>query len=169
MNENLNLYEILKDCPRATRLYSPLYGEVILDSVSSDKCNYPIVVITKNGYESSFDKYGIYQDGYAEAECLLFPSKDQRDWSKFTAPWYKNEKKEKFDLSTLKPFSHVLVRDDYLQDWEGEIFTRYDEGSSFSCIGLCSSFAQCIPYNDETKHLLGTDNEAPEYYRYWEN
>ena len=34
---------------------------------------------------------------YNGAECVIFPSKDQRDWSKFTAPWYK---KEKFDPKT---------------------------------------------------------------------
>ena len=30
-------------------------------------------------------------------------------------------------------------------------------------------FNMVIPYNDETKHLIGTTEEAPEYYRYWEN
>ena len=33
----------------------------------------------------------------------------------------------------------------------------------------CKSYDKCIPYNDETKHLLGTSDEAPEYYRYWED
>ena len=33
----------------------------------------------------------------------------------------------------------------------------------------CKSYDKCIPYNDETKHLLGTSEEAPEYYRYWED
>lgn len=167
MNENIDLTKILKNCPKGWEFYSSIYGWIYFEGLNpGDK--YPVIISYKNGKLESFGADGRLFLDYA-GECVLFPSKDQRDWSKFTAPWYKNEKKEKFDLSTLKPFSHVLVRDDYLQDWEGEIFTRYDEGSSFSCIGLCSSFAQCIPYNDETKHLLGTDDEAPEYYRYWEN
>ena len=167
MNESINLTKILKNCPKGWEFYSSIYGWVYFEGLNTgDK--YPVIISYKNGKLESFVADGRLFLDYA-GECVLFPSKDQRDWSKFTAPWYKNEKKEKFDLSTLKPFSHVLVRDDYLQDWEGEIFTRYDEGSSFSCIGLCSSFAQCIPYNDDTKHLLGTDDEAPEYYRYWED
>lgn len=175
MNENIDLTKILKNCPKGWKFYSSLHGELLFSwmYVSSSASH---ITFIKPGSTSMVDGTPITVNYYCDGryypnqgECTIFPSKDQRDWSKFTAPWYKNEKKEKFNLSTLKPFSHVLVRDDYLQDWEGEIFTRYDEGSSFSCIGLCSSFAQCIPYNDETKHLLGTDNEAPEYYRYWED
>ena len=30
-------------------------------------------------------------------------------------------------------------------------------------------YGQCIPYNDDTKHLVGTNEEAPEYYRHWED
>lgn len=31
------------------------------------------------------------------------------------------------------------------------------------------SYKFCIPYNKETEHLVGTTDEAPEYYRYWES
>ena len=27
----------------------------------------------------------------------------------------------------------------------------------------------CIPYNEETENLIGTKDEVPEFYRYWEN
>ena len=93
-------------------------------------------------------------------ECLLFPSKDQRDWSKFTAPWYK---KEKFDPKTLKPFDKVLVRISNL--WRVNFFSANEDGA-YRCIDY--SFIYCIPYNDDTKHLVGTTKEAPEYYKYWE-
>lgn len=37
-------------------------------------------------------------------------------------------------------------------------------------IKCCGAYYKyCVPYNDETKHLVGTKDEAPEYYRYWED
>ena len=90
MDENLNLVEILKDCPEGAKLYSPLYGDVELVKVYNDRI-YSIQVALRNNTLVSFAKDGrmfIEHDG----ECMLFPSKEQRDWSKFTAPWYKKEK-----------------------------------------------------------------------------
>lgn len=98
-------------------------------------------------------------------ECTLFPSKDQRDWSKFTAPWYK---KEKFDPKTLKTFDKVLVRDTIAEYWECEFFSHYID-DTYPYVGIAHSYKFCIPYNNETKHLVGTTDEAPEYYRYWED
>ena len=97
-------------------------------------------------------------------ECILFPSRDQRDWSKFTAPWYK---KEKFDPKTLKPFDKVIVKGSDLK-WICGIFSHYDKTKSMPYICIGWFYDVCIPYNDDTKHLLGTTDEAPEYYRYWE-
>lgn len=165
MNENIDLTKILRDCPKGTKFYSPISGEVELKEIRNDDYS----IITINGvYEYAFTKEGLY---YADAdgECLLFPSKDQRDWSKFTAPWYK---KDKFDPKTLKPFDKVLVRDDdpcvfwrcsfYSHTWGHENITTYRYAA------MDDSYAFCIPYNDETKHLVGTTEEAPEFYRYWE-
>lgn len=92
MNENINLKEILKDCPKGTKLYTPLVGEVELVSVSTktdDK--YPIWVTYCHDDRYVFTKDGRYEENAPNGECLLFPSKDQRDWGKFTAPWYKKE------------------------------------------------------------------------------
>ena len=92
MNENLDLVEILKDVPMGIRLYSPLFGEVELVDIDYDKdIDYPITVKLINSMEDSlsepdsFAANGIYHKGYIGSECLLFPSKDQRDWSKFKA------------------------------------------------------------------------------------
>ena len=80
MNENLNLVEILKDCPNGTELYSTTYGKVNLLYVSINEA-FPIKVSTAQGLET-YTEYGkmCFAD---DAECVLFPSKDQRDWSKF--------------------------------------------------------------------------------------
>ena len=163
MNENIDLTKILKDCPKGTKFYSPIFGVVDFKEICGDK--YPI--ITKSGiYNPAFTEKGFYYDD-VDVECLLFPSKDQRDWSKFTAPWYK---KEKFDPKTLKPFDRVLVRDSCNDTWCCGFFSHiavFDDVYRY-----CTErtlYEKCIPYNDETKHLVGTTEEAPEYYRYWED
>lgn len=169
-NENLNLVEILKDCPKGTKLYSPAYGDVELLNVSQDKGTlYPIVIkIPSNSTDTftcgrSFDKDGRIFADYS-GECLLFPSKEQRDWSKF------NVKKPKFDPKTLKPFDKVFVRDINSEKWRIQLFSHIIKDCfpyEYHCIGSCYNF--CIPYNDDTKHLVGTKDEAPEFYRYWED
>ena len=81
-----------------------------------------------------------------------------------------SDKKPKFDPKTLKPFDKVLVRDKCYQTWKCRFFSHInDDNSFFPYITANSSYAHCIPYNDDTKHLVGTTDEAPEYYRYWES
>lgn len=81
----MNIAKILKDAPRGTKLYSPLYGEVILDCVDLDVMFKPIKLLTPQGECLSLTEYGRYTDNeeYVDAECILFPSKENRDWSTF--------------------------------------------------------------------------------------
>ena len=161
MNENIDLTKILKDCPKGTKLYSPIFGEVDFEKIRSyDK----YAIITKKGsYTATFTEEGFYRAD-VDGECLLFPSKDQRDWSKFTAPWFK---KEKFDPKTLKPFDSVLVYGEY-EGWFCTIFSHIGVGE-YPYNTASGNYGRCIPYNDETKHLVGTKDEAPDFYRYWED
>ena len=147
MDENINLVEILKDCPMGTKLWHSIYGEVefnfILDCDS-------ICFNTSCGL-----KY-IEKDGRAlkgVGDCLIFPSKNQRDWSKFTTP---RCKKERFDPKTLQPFDKVLVRNICSEVWKYNVYRNV-------------FYVMVIPYNEDTKHLVGTKEEAPEYYRFWED
>ena len=190
MNENLDLTEILKDCPEDTKLYSPIFGDVELVKVHNDG-DYPIEVRLSDNALDSFTKDGIIFADY-DGECTLFPSKDQRDWSKFKVKkkWcefdrlyteegqilldaikekdYKWNKKPKFDPKTLQPFDKVLVRDKDCENWNCGFFSHKDASVyHYRCIG--TPYIYCIPYNEETKHLVGTSDEAPEYYRYWED
>lgn len=165
MNENIDLTKILKDCPKGTKLYCPMLGEVYFKEIRSDD-EYSIITI-KGCHSATFTEEGFY---YADAdgECLLFPSKEQRDWSKFTAPWYK---KEKFDPKTLEAFDRVLVRDSDNESWCCDLFSHIREeniGYKYVASGFFL-YRCCIPYNGETKHLVGTTDEAPEFYRYWED
>lgn len=168
MNENINLCEILKDCPNGTKLYSPLFGEVAFCDIEENGV-WPIRIKFHNDdlvVESLFIKDGRHYN-YPHGECLLLPSKDQRDWSKFTAPWLK---KERFYPKTLNAFEKVIVRLDNMCQWRCDLFSnayKYNGAINYLCTsGNC--YKQCIPYNDDTKHLVGTTDEAPEYYRYWE-
>ena len=163
MNENIDLTKILKNCPEGTTFWSDNYGEVQFKCIIKTynyPINYPILVKRTDGHNAYYTKEGWY-DMYFPASCLLWPSKDCRDWRKFTAPWYK---KEKFDPNTLKPFDKVLVRISNL--WRVNFFSN-KEDDAYRCIDY--SFKYCIPYNDDTKHLVGTKDEAPDYYRYWED
>ena len=76
----------------------------------------------------------------------------------------------KFNPKTLKPYDKVLVRDSYLCSWRCTFYSHTKEdGSPFRYITDNSVYEFCIPYNEETKHLAGTNEEAPEYYKYWED
>lgn len=164
MNENLNLVEILKDCPEGTKLYSTIFGEVEFEGVHSGSRT--VGYTTRTGRRFDVTHEGKMFEDY-DGECTLFPSKDQRDWSKFTAPWYK---KDKFDPKTLQPFDKVLVRDNYKEEWSCNFFSHISNDDVYHpYITLNIGYIFCIPYNEDTKHLVGTKNEAPEYYRYWED
>ena len=167
MNEKIDLTKILKDCPAGTKLYSTIFGDVKFSHIFNDS-DYPIVLHTYNGGVTFATKHGKHNIDYEkEGECVLFPSKEQRDWSKFTAPWYK---KDKFDPKTLKPFDKVLVKRAGKEDsWTCNIFSSYSEGTGYDFECLDDVYEICIPYNDDTKHLVGTKEEVPEFYRYWED
>ena len=166
MNENLNLVEILKDCPEGTKLYSTVYGDVELVRVYLDDNTYPIEIKIDEGSDMIY----ITNDGRLfddfRGECTLFPSKNQRDWSKFKV------KKAKFDPKTLQPFDKVLVRTGtkrfhvWLPDFISIPPNEVDE--TILCMTIDTDIIMAIPYNEETKSLVGTNKEAPEFYRYWE-
>ena len=179
MNENIDLTKILKDCPIGWPLWSSVYGDVEfieiyrkpvlrtrenewLGQVIHD-CNHPVRFWTTNGIEHCVSSRGEMIKGCGE--CTFFPSKEQRDWSKFSAPWYK---KERFDPKTLQPFDRVIARSYCDDEWDCDIFSHINQEYSFPYVCIGQAWKCCIPYNDDTKHLVGTTEEAPEYYRYWE-
>lgn len=258
MNENLNLAEILKDCPRGTKLYLTIYGEVKLYKIDEDDKDYPIGVIHNGGKQIWLTSDGRFTEKL-DGECILFPSKDQRDWEKFipfkdgdvlsyksaflknrtiyiykynrlmnttyyvalsgdtdstfrisnkveqalngynsTARFATEEEKQKlfqaikdngykwnaetktleklvlnrFDPNTLKPFDKVLARmsNESYNTWYADFVAEpgYTEDETPLTIGAKEA-NMVIPYNEDTKHLVGTNEEAPEYYRYWED
>ena len=163
MNENLNLIEILKDCPSGTKLYSPVFGDVEFNKIDIHS-DHPIRVLCKYG-DDSFSKDGRMFFNY-DGECMLFHSREQRDWSKF------KPNKKKFDPKTLKPFDKVLVKrgDKSYNVWFPDFISLppNDIDETVLCMNT-DDVVMAIPYNEETKYLAGTNKEAPEFYRYWED
>lgn len=92
----MNIAEILKNAPKGTKLYSPLFGEVELKSVSDVMIEVRVGELT-----STFYNDGRYYKNYPGGECLLFPSKDKRNWD---------------DVYFLKDKAPVMVSDDGY-DW----------------------------------------------------
>ena len=88
MNKNLNLVEILKDCPKGTKFYSTVYGEVEFEEIGNG--GFPVKYVKSDDSLGSSTAQGLLLSCF-DGECTLFPSKEQRDWSKFTAPWSKKE------------------------------------------------------------------------------
>lgn len=314
MNENIDLTKILKNCPVGTEFYHAAYGRVWFICIDLDS-SYPIRLSFSKAMS---DDVSVTSEGFINknhnGECLLFPSKDQRDWSKFTALWLKNDPeykfhegdwvvynndickivkreegcnklvtvfgiekelvnernlstarlwtiedakdgdvlvhssfmfddfifiynntsilqaycyysnernlfiiedrghhchwnmqevtpatkeqrdllfqiikelgykwnvetktleklvKHKFDPKTLKPCNQVIVRDNKCSSWVLQLFSHIIKDElNYPYLCINNSYKYCIPYNDDTEHLLGTTEEAPEYYRYWED
>ena len=161
---NIDLTKILKNCPKGWEFYSPFIGDVKFYEVDQ-KVN-TVVVILKSGGLCDFNEDGTIElEGITSDEIMLYPSRDQRDWSKFTAPWYK---KDKFDPNTLQPFDRVLTRHCDDERWDINFYSYTNQSWPYPHTCIDGSYKRCIPYNDETKHLVGTTDEAPEFYKYWE-
>ena len=153
MNENINLCQILKDCPKGTKLWSPIWGDITFEKI--DAFDGLVYVLKHKGVHIILNNGKFDADG----ECIIFPSKDQRDWSKFKAPI------KRFNPEEFKPFDKVLLRIDEKDIWQPDFF-GYKDGNCITCVTYGN--VRCIPYNEETKHLAGKRDDCPEYYKWWD-
>ena len=228
MSKDIDLTEILKNCPRGAKFYSYIFGEdTHFMGVSPHQGDArPIFIYGKYGEGQNFcltRKGHAYADNYGE--CCIFPSKDQRDWNKFTAPWSKKEElikpkfkvgdiirhkgpdigdndddvyeiskvyndyysvfgscrplymkyqdlyelvPNKYDPKSLNAFDRVIVKPDN-GDWHCSILSHREDNNIYYRMVDGYGYSRVIPYNDDTKHLIGTTKEAPDLYRYWED
>ena len=130
--------------------------------------NHPIVALiticdnnTENVY--TYTKDGEW-DNYESTTYDLFfaPEKDKE---RVTV--------ERFNPNTLKPYDKVIVRDCNIDNWVCDLFSHFEykrgkENNRYPYYCLGNSYRCCIPYNDYTKHLIGTSELPSKYYRYWE-
>lgn len=160
MNENLDLVNILKNCPKGTKLYLSVIDRDVTLLLVKESREYPICVIEeRNKVEFDITRSGRLLKEFPNSEIVLFPSKNQRDWSKFKVPV------KKFDYGSLKPFDKVLVRNSDSHSWRANFLSHIDCGVVY-CVNMV--WGQTIPYNDETKHLIGTDDMPDKKYIWWE-
>ena len=116
MNEDLNLLVILKDAPKGTKLYSTIWGEMELISVKSlwIECS------NSNGIVWSFEPNGkLSASSTEDGECVIFPSKEHRDWSKF-----------KLDLPIDTPV--MVCTEHWYSDW---VVRYYNTNNTTFCAG----------------------------------
>lgn len=150
----MNIAKILKNCPQGTKLYCTVLGEVVLNEVCERYSDVCIIVRKPKGGVFNFDKEGKYFN-YPDAECVLFPSRNQRDWSKFGVTDQVNDQETK---PQFEPFDKVLVRDYDDALWRCDLFVSIDEKEgTYNCIGSYH-WKQCIPY-EGNEHLSNTTNK----------
>ncbi len=154
MNKKLNLVEILKDAPKGTKLYSPLFGKVSYERISVLDSG---VIVKKHDSSLLFLADGRYFD-MPDSECLLFPAKDQRDWSKFSL----KEIKQTVEV-TIHPLDPVLVRDMPDGRWALSLFYKVSGDVIFTIER--DPWNYIIPFTAATYHLLGTTDPSPIDYR----
>ena len=141
-----NLTSILKHCPEGTKLYSPIYGEVTLYSVNNRHID---VIATDYSDETThieFSRLGRLILGYSNAECVLFPSKDQRDWDKFRIPTKKG------DVIMFNGQVPCLVTGDYSQDIKNWVCGLLEDGDFCTNIIHPSEWCPCF-YTFATKEV----------------
>lgn len=112
MKEKINIAKILKDKPRGTKLYSSACGKCELKE-ADDKSFKVSFYSSKSGFmiggEGTFDKNGnLYDDG----ECIVFPSKEMRNWRKFS--WKKD------DVLVSKDNVYIIF-----EKFEDDTYTRF--------------------------------------------
>ena len=109
-------------------------------------------------------KYPIYKDEIVEIRIANDSEKKQlfEALSKENKVW-NAEKKQVVDLKikwiTPKPFDRVITRNAYDDIWTANIFSHMNSCGEYVTIGCACGYHYCIPYNEETAHLLGTTDE----------
>ena len=226
----INIAEILKEKPKGTKLWTPIFGTVLLDGIfeySDDDILISVEGAPVSPWNFTIDGKFSTTQGNRNGEIMLFPSKKMKDWSKFawkegdilvnvTDKFFpkivvfkkfvdddystfestcgltvetklakysiqstlsyckmKNEDsiriaKEKIDElireeeaanspdHTLQPFDKVLVRDTKDDAWRPSFWGYKKDDGPFPYTTASGVFKYCIPYNEKTKHLLGT-------------
>lgn len=173
MNENIDLTKILEGCPKGTEFYHAVYGRVWFKGIIPYE-KHPIrLALCKANIDDYYTGVTVSKKGthdiHFDGECIVFPSKEQRDWSKFVRFWDEESKANRFDPKTLQPFDKILVRNGSDEFWRIDFFRYFHINSpKYRIEGFMDVCHYGIPYNDDTKHLADTTEDCSEYYKWWE-
>ena len=147
---NGKTYAIFKN--KETKIPKPKFN--IGDRIKEKEGDYSSGVIT------NIDPDYFYKVEYEEGGVSYINIKFQDKWE--LVP-------NKFDITTLKPFDRVLVRDTNGQTWNADLFSHIiDNNPNLKKIFVCAGHYadQCVPY-EGNEHLLGTNNDCDEFYKTW--
>lgn len=189
MENKINIAEILKDCPKGYGIGNINDGDEVRLATEEEKAKL-FKVIKENGFKWNdetktleklaepkfkvgdrvrnkyykdyiYDIHDITDKGYRAREIdadspiiILFGSPED---NYELVP-------NKFDITTLKPFDKVLVRDTNNAVWTAALLSHLREKLFYT---VSTWYNQCIPY-EGNEHLLGTTNDCDEYYKTWE-
>lgn len=81
--EKINIADKLKYCKKGIKLYSPIFGEVEFDSINYNAIYVNTINNDNEIVSMPFESNGQFYSCYPNGECILFPSKDNRDWNNF--------------------------------------------------------------------------------------
>ena len=133
-----NLVSILKHCPEGTKLYSPIFGEVTLYSVDNRRIDVIATNYSDEATHREFSRLGRLYGEFSNSECVLFPSKDQRDWGKFRIPTKKG------DVIMFNGQVPCLVTGDYSQDKKAWVCGLLEDGDFCTNIIHPSEWCPCF-------------------------
>lgn len=134
MEERINIAEILKNKPKGTSLWSMVLGKCTLEKVIIGR-NYPIRVKSTNTRDfNSYSCEGIYDIGFEDSECILFPSKKMRDWNKFA--WKKGDVLVNKDRDTHVIFEEFT--DDTYTTFTGKHYRSKISKNGYEYVRECS-------------------------------
>lgn len=141
----MNIAEILKYCPKGTKVYSTVFGEVEFSKINPDNM---IVIIIKDNSKRVFRKDGSYSE---YGECVLFPSKDQRNWSKFRLPVKKGD--IMMNVNSEYPF---IATGEFYKDISPKYICGINSLGNFQlgCAGMGWTSIFYIPASEEAKKEL---------------
>ena len=164
MNE-INLVEILKDAPIGIKLWSPIFGECEFQGISSANKSAIICTHTIKEYVLGNDVHefaDFLDDGRLatccseDGECLLFPSKENRDWNTFTVPW-KHKHFEQFQKVLVKSYDAENAKDIWTPSLYGCYVNEYKKHCSVA--GIWYKDDEIIPYEGNEDKIGKIMNE----------
>ena len=163
MNENVDLTKILKDCPKGWKFWSPIFGAVEFEKIFEHR---EFVNVKKDKESWSFYSDATFPIGDIKSvEIMLYPSEDQRDWSKFTAPWYNPEKQDEQSSAKTNERAWLYLVSDVLT-WQDGIGQYLDDPRVQELAKrLCKEYMQKLynPSDTGKNEQKSTDKIEPRF------